>query len=468
MAANLEIDLCCPVCLDVYRDPVLLRCGHNFCRVCIERYVEESEEPLTCPFCRAEFEEDSIYCNRQLANVIAGVLDLRVSAGAQDGDLQCGRHRKPLELFCQDDKQLVCLICALSQDHKGHNCVLKDEAYEECKEILKCEIASLEEEFKNYTTMRMSQGQNITRLLDMTESLREEIAEKFETLHNFLNTKECAIVQNLAEKEEHILKQLEENVLILSRECDNVEAIIQDISVVVKSEDSNQLLKEFANLKKRSESIYDPILTRPDVNLDEFYGPLQYGAWKQMKKVIKIVPSPVRFDPKTANPRLRISNLGRKLIYCEIQSEPPATPERFTNHLSVVASSGLTSGIHYWEVNVSEGSDWYLGVATASVNRKVRVVTKPENGYWTIARRCGVNYFAYGRERVIINPDINLEMVGVYLDYERGKLSFYDAEDMFHIYTFSDTFTEELYPYFSINCNEQSVAPTLELFHLDL
>ncbi|GCC18920.1 hypothetical protein chiPu_0018122 [Chiloscyllium punctatum] len=468
MATNLEIDLSCPVCLEVYRDPVLLRCGHNFCKECIERYTEESEGALICPLCRAEFDGDSFYCNRQLANVIAGVLELRLGGGGQEGSLQCEEHGKARELFCRDDQRLVCLVCALSQDHKGHHCVLKDDAYKECKDTLKCEIASLEEVFKKYTTMHTSQGQDITQLLDMTERLREDIAVKFETLHEFLNMKERAIVQNLTEKEECILKQLEGNVLILSRERDNVEAILQDMSAMVNSEDSNQLLKEFASLKQRSESIYYPVLNRPDIKLDEFYGPLLYGVWKQMKNVIKIVPSPLRFDPKTANPRLRISNLGRKLIYCKIQSEPPETPERFTNHLSVIASTGLTSGTHYWEVNVSEGSDWFLGVAAASVNRKVCVATKPENGYWTIARGCGVNYFAYGKERIIISPDINLETVGVHLDYERGKLSFYDAEDMSHIYTFSDTFTEELYPYFSINCNEQSVAPTLELFHLEL
>ncbi|XP_060706625.1 uncharacterized protein LOC132832552 [Hemiscyllium ocellatum] len=469
MAANLEVDLSCPVCLEVYREPVLLRCGHNFCKGCIERCTRESEGSLVCPLCRAEFDRDSFYCNRQLANVIAGVLDLRGSSGeGQEGSPQCQEHGRALELFCRDDGRLVCLVCALSQGHKGHDCVLKDQAYKECKDTLECEIASLEEMINNNTTMQTSQGQDITELLDMTERLRDDIAVKFETLHEFLNMKERAITQNLTEKEECILKQLEGNVLILSRERDNVEAIIQDMSAMVNSEDSNQLLKEFASLKERSESIYSSVLNRPDIKLDEFYGPLLYGVWKQMKNVIKIVPSPLRFDPKTANPRLRISNLGRKLIYCEIQSEPPETPERFTNHLSVIASTGLSSGTHYWEVNVSDGSDWFLGVAAASVNRKVCVGTKPENGYWTIARGCGVNYFAYGKERVIINPDVNLETVGVHLDYERGKLSFYDAEDMSHIYTFSDTFTEELYPYFSINCNEQSVAPTLELFHLEL
>ncbi|XP_041069357.1 zinc-binding protein A33-like [Carcharodon carcharias] len=466
MATNLDKDLSCPVCLEVYRDPVLLRCGHNFCRTCIQRHMDESEGVFTCPCCRAVFEDESIYSNLQLANVIAGLQDLLTQTRTGPDSRRCVRHGKDLELFCQEDNQLVCYICSASREHRYHDCVPIDEGYTECKDILKRSMTLLENEVTDHVKMRISQGDKISHLLDTMEHLREDIAGQFKVMHNFLDEKERAIIEKLADEEDRVLQKLEENVLLLSRHCDTLEAIILAIREVINSEDSYQLLQEYDSLKKRSESIYDPVLNAPIFKVDEFYGPLQYGAWKQMKNIITIVPTALHFDPRTANPYLRISNLGRKLKYCEIQSKPPDTPERFTNHLSVFASVGLTSGIHYWEINVSEGADWLLGVAAASVNRKVCAVTKPENGYWTIGHRIGENYRAYGNEKVTINLDINAKMIGIYLDYEKGQLSFYNAGDMSHIHTFNDKFTEKLYPYFSINHNEQYVAPTLELFHL--
>ncbi|MGL4878731.1 SPRY domain-containing protein, partial [Paraclostridium dentum] len=52
--------------------------------------------------------------------------------------------------------------------------------------------------------------------------------------------------------------------------------------------------------------------------------------------------------------------------------------------------------------------------------------------------------------------------VGVFLNYEEGLVSFYDAEAMTHIYTYSEcAFTEPVYPYFNpcVQDNGKNAAP---------
>jgi succinyl-CoA synthetase beta subunit len=40
----------------------------------------------------------------------------------------CKMHRKPIEAFCEEDSQLVCINCILSNDHKGHTLNAIDKA----------------------------------------------------------------------------------------------------------------------------------------------------------------------------------------------------------------------------------------------------------------------------------------------------------------------------------------------------
>uniref|UniRef100_A0A3Q3IS07 RING-type domain-containing protein n=1 Tax=Monopterus albus TaxID=43700 RepID=A0A3Q3IS07_MONAL len=37
----LRLDLCCPVCQDVFKDPVVLSCSHSFCKDCLQSWWTE-------------------------------------------------------------------------------------------------------------------------------------------------------------------------------------------------------------------------------------------------------------------------------------------------------------------------------------------------------------------------------------------------------------------------------------------
>ncbi|XP_037621370.1 zinc-binding protein A33-like [Sebastes umbrosus] len=48
MASRSEEDLCCPVCHDVFRDPVLLSCSHSFCNDCLKNWWRK-KQTRECP-----------------------------------------------------------------------------------------------------------------------------------------------------------------------------------------------------------------------------------------------------------------------------------------------------------------------------------------------------------------------------------------------------------------------------------
>ena len=44
-------DLSCCICLTIFTDPVMLHCGHSFCRTCITQVLTSQHQ---CPQCRTE------------------------------------------------------------------------------------------------------------------------------------------------------------------------------------------------------------------------------------------------------------------------------------------------------------------------------------------------------------------------------------------------------------------------------
>jgi tripartite motif-containing protein 35 len=44
----------CPICCDIFKDPVVLACGHSFCEVCQQEYWAD-KKPWKCPVCRRRF-----------------------------------------------------------------------------------------------------------------------------------------------------------------------------------------------------------------------------------------------------------------------------------------------------------------------------------------------------------------------------------------------------------------------------
>lgn len=51
---ELRKELTCAICLDYFKDPVILKCGHSFCRFCISLHWDENGDDYgyQCPHCR--------------------------------------------------------------------------------------------------------------------------------------------------------------------------------------------------------------------------------------------------------------------------------------------------------------------------------------------------------------------------------------------------------------------------------
>ncbi|GCB65428.1 hypothetical protein scyTo_0014887 [Scyliorhinus torazame] len=200
-----------------------------------------------------------------------------------------------------------------------------------------------------------------------------------------------------------------------------------------------------------------------------FRSPLLYTVWKGMKQIISPAPAPLTLDPNTAHCKLILSEDLTSVRCSDTELLLPDNAERFDTTVAVLGSQRFISGKHYWEVEVGDKTKWLVGVAKESVNRKGKIKMNPVHGCWTVWHCNGNDYGVMENQLVRLTLNLIPRIVGVYLDYEGGQVTFYNADDMSVLHTYTDTFTEKLFPFFYPgSCDEgKNVAP-LKLHHFEL
>ncbi|XP_062415140.1 uncharacterized protein LOC119211393 isoform X2 [Pungitius pungitius] len=157
----------------------------------------------------------------------------------------------------------------------------------------------------------------------------------------------------------------------------------------------------------------------------------------------------VTLDPDTAHPNLILSGDGKQVYHGDLRKILPDTPERFYRCVNVLGEPGFSSGKFYFEVQVEHKTEWTVGVARESIERKGGITLGPGFGFWTICLD-DEEYEAVDKPLVRLSLDHPVRKVGVFVDYEEGLVSFYNVDSADHLYSFSGCFfTEKLYPFFS-------------------
>ncbi|XP_072892802.1 zinc-binding protein A33-like [Hemitrygon akajei] len=446
---SLTEEAICPICLDFFTNPVSLECGHNFCRSCITQCWER-EERNPCPECREEIADRTLRASRALANLSEKARKLNLNPKEKEKKLHCGKHGEELKLFCETDETLICLICATAREHKSHSFMLVNEAIEIYKGRVKSSLDSLTKKKSDFEEMEQQQKEKISGVREQSHSLQSQITSHFAELRRVLAEKEQRALRDLREEEERILNQMEKNLQEIQENLNSIQAEILKLQERMDQQENITFLMEEARRKRRfSNEDQTFSVTDGALLVEKFYHPYLFDtalgeAFRGIKRVS------VTLDVETANPRLEVSEDRKSVRRTGTRRDLPDTGKRFTNWPCVLGSEGFTSGRHYWEVEVTRNRRWGLGVAAESVERKGWVRPSPETGFWIIEREDDTMW-------VLTSPLSRLPAgpipgrVGVYLSYESGTVSFYNAETKSHLHTFTgNKFTEKLYPFFWI------------------
>ncbi|XP_063791265.1 nuclear factor 7, brain-like [Pseudophryne corroboree] len=452
-------ELTCLLCNELFKDPVMVDCGHNFCRNCIDK-AWEGQDSFTCPDCKDVITEKRHTTNRALANLVKKTVgSSAVSTPSRPEKAKptenCPEHDERLKLYCKDDGTLSCVICRDSLKHASHNFLPIMDAVDVYRTELSAIVAPLEEALKVTEQLTNQQSEKVEQHRTNVSDYKQHIVSEFEKLHSFLKQREEKLLEQLNEQGDSLLKEMESNMVKMQENRDNIKQTISVANERVNDKDSISFLTDIkAFMEKCQEQQKEAIssgntLLSKDLCQGTFKGPIQYTVWKQMKSFVVPYLSPMLLDPSTAHPNLVLSDGLSSVKYVDTKLPLPDNPKRFSQCILVLGSEGFSSGRHYWEVDVGDKTAWDVGMASESSNRKGKIKLNPKNGYWAIWLRNGNAYKALESPSKTLVLKSKPKKIGVYVDYEGGQISFYNADDMSAIYTFNATFTEKLYPYLS-------------------
>ncbi|KAM9500099.1 E3 ubiquitin-protein ligase TRIM39-like [Clarias gariepinus] len=429
------------------------------CEICCEKKCAAVKSCLTCmtSYCKTHLEPHERVSSLKKHKLIEPVENL--------GDYICQKHERPLELFCRDDQTCVCQFCT-ETDHKTHNTVpIEEESAEK-----KTEMEKTRAEVQQMIQERLKKIEEIKHSVELnnknTEKEKADVVEIFSALMRCIERSQAELLKVMEEKQKAAERQAEEFIKDLEQEITELKRRNTELEQLSHTEDHLHLLQIYPSLcsPPHTQDWTDvTINSRLSVEtVRRALSQIQETLSEEMEKLdetelkrIKQYAVDVTLDPDTANPYLILSDDGKQVTCGETEQNLPDNPKRFDYCADVLGKEGFSSGRFYYEVQVRGKTEWDLGVARESINRKGVITLSPEDGVWCVWLRNKTEYVALDSPRVSLSLKQAPQKVGVFVDYEEGLISFYDVDAKSHIYSFTgQTFTEKLYPLFSPCLND--------------
>ncbi|NWR85993.1 TRI59 protein, partial [Furnarius figulus] len=306
---RLEEELTCAVCYSIYQDPRVLPCSHTFCRGCLQGVLQRSDSlscsrrRLRCPSCRAGLDLPPAGLESLPTNFALKAVIEKWQQEEPSGAGLCREHpRQPLNIYCLQDRQLVCGQCLTIGQHHGHPIDDLQSAYTRAREA----AGKLQEQLSHsywrdvllcYVKLSMQKAQ----CEELLRSERAVVVQYFNRLGETLESKKQALLGALDELNRHFLEEHEPLVKDVSKlKVEEIE--LKYLNSSIRQEKSPLLcLEKLEKLQQRVKALQQKEL--PDVRPLEIYPRMEdllNNVWSstEIGQIHKILPPKLKLLPR--------------------------------------------------------------------------------------------------------------------------------------------------------------------------
>ncbi|XP_076852182.1 E3 ubiquitin-protein ligase TRIM35-like [Brachyhypopomus gauderio] len=282
-----EEEFSCPVCCDIFRDPVLLSCSHSVCKTCLQQFWE-TKGSQECPVCRRRSSRDEPPYNLVLKNLCEAFQASRIQRSSAGSEVLCSLHNEKLKVFCLEDQQPVCLVCQISKAHKTHDCCPVEEAVCEFKNKLKTSLKSLQQHLKVLEENKQDCEKTAAHIKYQAQHTERQIKEEFEKIHQFLRDEEAARIAALKEEEEQKSHMMRRKIEEMSGEIASLSDQIRNTEKEMEAENIPFLLNVSSTLKqvhhtpKQHKKVSGAL-----INVAKHLSNLKFRVWERMQKILQ-------------------------------------------------------------------------------------------------------------------------------------------------------------------------------------
>ncbi|XP_073400394.1 uncharacterized protein [Dendrobates tinctorius] len=264
-SADERNELDCAICLTPYTDPVTLRCGHNFCRVCIDQVLntQDGSGVYSCPECREELQEwsalkwnltlynvEDVFLSTHLSQEITGIcctfcVDSPVPAIKScllcDASL-CDNH---LRVHSKSAVHVIAETSVLAREYQGHLLEMLDEAFEKKKtknlrnvlQKLIIQTKETEEKVQSVVELKRKTQARASRDAERVDDLFIDIRRQMDDL-------EKRVLSEISRRKEQVSLSLSDVIQKLEIKKDELSRKMRHIEMLCNMRDPLTVLQE--------------------------------------------------------------------------------------------------------------------------------------------------------------------------------------------------------------------------------
>ncbi|XP_030012607.1 E3 ubiquitin-protein ligase TRIM8-like [Sphaeramia orbicularis] len=317
-----EEELLCPICLNVFDEPIQLPCKHNFCKGCISEAWTKENAGVRCPECNHEYDQKpTLEKNFKLANIVKrfnalntdkvpAVLHcvlcrrgpplpvrkvcLRCKEPCCQTHIQthlqqpcaapghllvdaeelsawtCPSHEEYRLLHCEEEQVALCPFCCISHcTNQRHTVCDVDTQRIQMQAMLMRQQDKLEGRVQNIDEQLTKLESDKTLMKDAVCQLKERVRAQYQRMQAMLEANQTETMQMLESSYSMYARKNSQQALQLNERRQEAEKLLSSVQTFFRKAESINFMK---NTKP-----YQLLMDRSNMHLSNAVPPLRVG-----------------------------------------------------------------------------------------------------------------------------------------------------------------------------------------------